>query len=110
MFFETNKTILYYEYYFFFLKIRLTVFTLGTTDQTSIDSIYTNAAWLERESAEMYGLYFKGKRDQRKLLLDYSRTEAPMIREFSTEGSADVFYNLLDAQVNYTADAATVEL
>jgi NADH:ubiquinone oxidoreductase subunit C len=34
----------------------------------------------------MYGINFKNKSDNRSLLLDYSRNENPMLKDFPTEG------------------------
>jgi hypothetical protein len=47
----------------------------------------------------MYGFYFPGKKDQRKLLLDYSRSESPMLKDCATEGSVDFFFNFFEDQV-----------
>ena len=35
----------------------------------------------------------------RKLLLDYSKIENPMLKDFSSEGIQDVFYNFFENQV-----------
>jgi NADH:ubiquinone oxidoreductase subunit C len=57
----------------------------------------------------MYGLDFLNKSDSRKLLLDYSKIESPMLKDFSSEGVKDVFYDILDNQVTIL-NADTVEL
>jgi NADH-quinone oxidoreductase subunit C len=65
----------------------------------SIDTIFKNANWLERETSEMYGLLYYWKNDIRKLLLDYSKLENPMLKDFPCEGVQDVFYNFFENQV-----------
>jgi NADH:ubiquinone oxidoreductase subunit C len=47
----------------------------------------------------MYGLIFYWKNDARKLLLDYSKLENPMLKDFPCEGIQDVFYNFFENQV-----------
>ena len=47
----------------------------------------------------MYGIFFEFKIDVRKLLLDYSKLENPLLKDFSSEGIVDVFYNFFENQV-----------
>ncbi len=49
----------------------------------------------------MYGLYFFNKKDSRKLLLDYSKKENPLLKEFPCEGTSEIFYNFFDFQINF---------
>lgn len=41
----------------------------------SICDIFGNGGWLEREVKEMYGVWFVGNKDMRRLLSDYGRGE-----------------------------------
>ena len=68
----------------------------------SIDTVFLNASWLERETSEMYGIFYSNKKDTRKLLLDYSRNEFPLKKDFSSEGCVDCFYNIFENDVIYT--------
>jgi len=65
----------------------------------SLDSIYLNLNWVEREIGEMFGIFYKFKLDSRKLLLDYSKQEYPLLKTYPCEGYNEVFYSLLDNQV-----------
>lgn len=47
----------------------------------------------------MYGIYFLNKKDSRKLLLDYSRLEHPLLKDFGAEGTQDCFFNFFEDQV-----------
>jgi NADH:ubiquinone oxidoreductase subunit C len=49
----------------------------------------------------MFGVTQKLKNDQRILLLDYSKDESPMIKEFPTEGYKDVYYSFFENQLIY---------
>lgn len=101
-----NRNLVYYSYYMYFMKIRLTLFyfcnnagNIISGGLTSIDRIYKNANWLERETSEMYGIYYYWKSDTRKLLLDYTKHENPLLKDFPSEGFQDVFYNFFENQV-----------
>ena len=97
-----NNSILFYHYYNYLCKNKITLFILLNSLSKSIDSIdrlFSNANWLERETSEMYGIHYKWKTDTRKLLLDYSKIEHPMLKEFQSEGNQDVFYSIFENQV-----------
>ena len=111
-FFFNNKLLVFYNYYNYFLKSKITLFLIVGKLAKSIDSIdriFNNANWLERETSEMYGINFKWKTDTRKLLLDYSKIEHPLLKEFQCEGTQDVFYNIFNNQIT-TLKNETVEL
>lgn len=111
-FFFNNKLIVLYNYYNYFLKSKITLFLIVNKLSKSIDSvdrIFNNANWLERETSEMYGINFKWKTDTRKLLLDYSKIEHPLLKEFQCEGTQDVFYNIFNNQIT-TLKNETIEL
>lgn len=103
VFFKKHKLLVSYSYYFYLLKMRLTIlfnsFSVNKNYAYSIDSIFKNAGWLERETSEMYGLLYYNKNDIRKLLLDYSKLENPMLKDFPCEGIQDVFYSFFENQV-----------
>lgn len=65
----------------------------------SIDMLYKSAGWLERETGEMFKVFYKFKTDNRRLLLDYSKQECPLLKDYPTEGFNDVFYNFFEDQV-----------
>lgn len=96
------NTILFFHYYNYFFKNKMTFMYILNSKKykiNSIDRLFENAGWLERELSEMYGINFLWKRDTRKLLLDYVKLEHPMLKNYQLEGSQDIFYNLLDNQV-----------
>jgi NADH:ubiquinone oxidoreductase subunit C len=102
--FSKNRLLVYYIFYMYFLKIRLTVF-LSCCDSggsvVSIDKNYDNAGWLEREVSEMFQINFILKKDNRNLLLDYSQNEHPMLKDFPTEGYKDLYYNFVEENLTY---------
>jgi NADH dehydrogenase (ubiquinone) Fe-S protein 3 len=64
---------------------------------------------LERETSEMFKISFLNKTDTRRLLLDYSKHENPLLKDFPTEGFNDVFYSFFEDQVIYNT-TTVVEL
>ena len=104
-FYSKNK-ILFNVFYFYFIKIRITFFSFlnNSTLVESTDTIYSNSAWLERETSEMFGVFFKFKKDSRCLLLDYSKNENPMLKSFPCEGYYDIYYNFFDHKLKYISN------
>jgi NADH:ubiquinone oxidoreductase subunit C len=49
--------------------------------------------------SEMYGIILYNKNDVRKLLLEYSKFENPLLKDFSSDGVKDIFYNFFENQV-----------
>lgn len=99
--FNKSRFISYNIYYFYFLKIRLTLINIINKDIDSIDKIYLNSSWLERENSEMYNINYINKTDNRSLLLDYSRNDYPMLKDFPCEGYEEVYFDFFENKVNY---------
>ena len=102
--FKNNRFIVFNVYYIYLTKIRLTLvlnFNGNTQNNQSIEFLYKNANWLERENSEMFGINYNFKNDQRIVLLDYSRNETPMVKDFPTEGYNDIFFNFFENQLTY---------
>ena len=57
----------------------------------------------------MFKVSFFNKVDTRRLLLDYSKQENPLLKDYPVEGFNDVFYSFFDDQV-ISKNATTVEL
>ena len=108
-----NRILLFYIYYFYTLKTKLLLFTTFNNNSlskiSSIDKIYKSASWLERETGEMFRISYEQKTDTRRLLLDYSKTENPLLKDYPVEGFNDAFYSLFEDQVVYNS-STVVEL
>lgn len=81
----------------------------NVSTHTSIDTIYPNANWVERETSEMYSIAYKYKTDIRRIMLDYSKLENPLLKKFPCEGYNDLFYNIFENQVTIK-QSETIEL
>lgn len=113
IFTKKNRILPYYIYYLYTIKTRLTVIIHDESENSkelkSIDNIYKNANWLERELSEMYGVFFKKKKDSRKLLLDYTKDDNPMLKDYPCDGYTETFYDFFEEQI-ISERLTTVEL
>ena len=112
-FFNKHRVLIFYSYYFYSVKVKLHVIILLNfflkESLTSVDKVYPNAGWIERELSEMSNVNFVFKKDIRKLLLDYSKNEYPMLKDFPVEGFSEVFYDFFEDQTIFL-DSNIVEL
>ncbi len=112
-FFFKNRILLFYVYYFFTFKSKIMLFTTYNNNNLikipSIDKVFKSAGWLERETGEMFKISYDLKIDTRRLLLDYSKQENPLLKDYPVEGFNDAFYSLFEDQVVYN-NSTVVEL
>lgn len=108
---NSERLLTYFIYYSYFNKIRITfMYLTGFKSKiSSIEKKFKNANWLEREVSEMYGLNFFFKKDTRTLLLDYSKNDHPLLKEFPSEGYSELYYDFFDTQLHYM-ESEPVEL
>lgn len=92
-FLKSNNILVYSSFYFFLLKKRISFFFHNVTSLNSIESFYSSANWLERETSEMFGLVYNFKKDSRNLLLDYGVTNHPLLKKFPASGFTEVIFN-----------------
>lgn len=102
-FFSKYDSILFYNFTLLTSKIKLFVYYFlpktPTYTLNSSDKFFPNANWAERETSEMYGIFFSNKKDHRKILLDYSSFENPLRKDFPAEGNKQVFFSFFENQV-----------
>lgn len=96
-----DRFLVYNIYYFYFIKIKITLVQSTNNKLDSIDNIYRNSSWLEREVSEMFGIDYLNKNDSRTLLLDYSRNEYPLLKDFPTEGYYEIYYDFFHNKIDY---------
>lgn len=71
------------------------VFSTIKNSTHSVDNLFLNAFWLEREYSELYGINIDNKEDSRNLLLAYNDTTAPFKKSFSSIGLFELFFNVV---------------
>ena len=75
------------------LRIRVKVETDEDTAVPSITSVFPNADWYERETFDMYGVFFDGHPDLRRILTDYGFHGHPLRKDFPMTGYVEVRYD-----------------
>jgi len=96
--FEINYLLLSIKYNFRVI-LRVSVFENEFID--SIISFYNSANWLEREIWDMFGIYFTGHNDLRRILTDYGFEGFPMRKDFPLSGFIEVRYDDGEKRVVY---------
>ncbi|MFU8797860.1 MAG: NADH-quinone oxidoreductase subunit C [Gammaproteobacteria bacterium] len=83
-------------------RLRLRVFVEGeppTVD--SVTAIWAAANWFEREAFDMYGIFFHGHPDLRRILTDYGFIGHPFRKDFPLSGNLEVRYDAAEKRVLY---------
>jgi NADH-quinone oxidoreductase subunit C len=74
-------------------RVRVKIQTDEDTPVPSIVGVYPCADWFEREAFDMYGIFFEGHPDLRRLLTDYGFHGHPMRKDFPMTGYVEVRYD-----------------
>lgn len=76
-------------------NIRIIVFVTLKRESflTSVTTLYNSAGWLEREVWDLYGIYFSGHSDLRRILTDYGFEGFPLRKDFPLTGYLEVRYD-----------------
>lgn len=59
----------------------------------SLTHLYKSAFWAEREVWDLYGIFFTGHNDLRRILTDYNFNGHPLRKDFPLSGYSDLFYD-----------------
>ncbi|MCO6186106.1 NADH-quinone oxidoreductase subunit C [Rhizobium sp. L1K21] len=74
-------------------RIRVKISTGEDEPVPSITSIFPGAGWFEREAYDMYGIFFAGHDDLRRILTDYGFEGYPLRKDFPLTGYVEVRYD-----------------
>jgi NADH-quinone oxidoreductase subunit C len=83
------------------IRIRLKVAASEDTPVPSLTPVFVCADWLEREVWDMYGVYFSGHSDLRRILTDYGFDGHPQRKDFPLTGYVEMRYDEDQKRVIY---------
>ena len=75
------------------LRVRVKVQTDEDTAVPSVTGVFPVADWFEREAFDMYGVFFSGHPDLRRILTDYGFHGHPLRKDFPMTGYVEVRYD-----------------
>ena len=74
-------------------RIRVKVCTDENTPVDSVTSVFSSAGWFERETWDLYGIYFNNNPDLRRILTDYGFDGHPLRKDFPVTGFVELRYD-----------------
>lgn len=74
-------------------RIRVKIATDENTPVDSVTSVFSSAGWFERETWDMYGIYFNNNPDLRRILTDYGFDGHPLRKDFPVTGFVELRYD-----------------
>lgn len=89
------------------LILRLTLAELEP--HISISKYYPSAGWLEREGWDMFGVYFYGNPDLRRILTDYGFEGFPLRKDFPVSGYYELRFDYEHKRVTFDSIELTQE-
>ncbi|MBP9712519.1 MAG: NADH-quinone oxidoreductase subunit C [Sterolibacterium sp.] len=67
----------------------------------SVNAIWNNADWFEREAFDLFGILFNGHTDLRRILTDYGFIGHPFRKDFPVSGYVEMIYDEKQQRVVY---------
>lgn len=74
-------------------RVRVKVTTDENSPVPSATGVYSVAGWWEREAWDLYGIYFSGNPDLRRILTDYGFEGHPLRKDFPLTGYVEIRYD-----------------
>jgi len=82
-------------------RARVKVMTDETTPVPSVTGVFSSANWYERETWDLYGVFFSDHPDLRRILTDYGFEGHPLRKDFPLTGYVEVRYDTEQKRVVY---------
>ena len=83
------------------LRVRVKTTTDEATPVASVVDVFPAADWFEREAYDLYGVFFDGHPDLRRILTDYGFEGYPLRKDFPLTGYVEVHYDDQQRRVVY---------
>ncbi|CAH2353158.1 putative probable NADH-ubiquinone oxidoreductase 30.4 kDa subunit, mitochondrial [[Candida] railenensis] len=82
-------------------RIRVKTYANETSPVPSLVPIYQGVNWFERETYDLFGIFFEGHPDLRRIMTDYGFEGHPLRKDFPTTGYTEVRYDEEKKRVVY---------
>ncbi len=82
-------------------RVRVKLRTDAASPVPTVTGVFSSANWWERETWDMYGVYFRDHPDLRRMLTDYGFEGHPLRKDFPLTGYVEVRYDDLEKRVVY---------
>jgi len=82
-------------------RISLSLFIGEGSGVNSVVPLYSSAGWYERETWDIFGVYFYNHPDLRRILTDYGFKGHPLRKDFPVTGFLEVRYNTNIKSISY---------
>lgn len=82
-------------------RIRIKVATDEATPVPSASVVYSSATWFERETYDLYGIWFSDHPDLRRILTDYGFEGHPLRKDFPLTGFVEMRWDDVQKRVIY---------
>lgn len=83
------------------LRVRVLADDDGFPCLASVSTIWSSAAWCEREAFDLFGVMFDGHNDLRRILTDYGFVGHPFRKDFPITGHVEMRYDAERQRVVY---------
>jgi NADH-quinone oxidoreductase subunit C len=90
-------------------RIRVKVQTDEETPVPSVTGVFSSAGWFEREAWDLFGIFFAGHPDLRRIMTDYGFEGHPLRKDFPLTGYVEVRYDDEQKRVVYEPVKLTQE-
>src|SRR5260221_6364765 len=90
-------------------RIRVKVAIDETTPVPSVASVFSSAGWFERETYDLYGVWFSDHPHLRRILTDYGFEGHPLRKDFPLTGFVELRWDDLQKRVVYEPVKLTQE-
>ncbi|KAF2397015.1 hypothetical protein EJ06DRAFT_182684 [Trichodelitschia bisporula] len=74
-------------------RIRVKTYADETTPVPSVTSLFDGANWYEREVYDLFGVFFSGHPDLRRIMTDYGFDGHPLRKDFPMTGYTEIRYD-----------------
>ena len=83
------------------IRVRVKIRTVEDVAVPTVTDVFSAANWFEREAYDLYGIYFSGHPDLRRILTDYGFDGHPLRKDFPMTGFVELRYDEEQKRVVY---------